>query len=120
MRKRRVHKKIFTQPTAFTTSVTTDAIHQELTDGFCFQVNFTGTNITEINFKVQTSVDYNIVAEGSENWIDILSTTCAVDSGSTLLNIVNIFTPYFRIVAEVVDGDSCDTLEIFKYSHEEV
>lgn len=116
-RKRRVHKQIFEATQAFS-STTTDPEHQELTEGFCYQVIFGSAGVTQITFSLEGSVDYDLVANGSETWQEIQSQTCDAASGSFFFNVNDVYIPYFRIVATVQAGSNCDTLKIYKYSRE--
>lgn len=118
-RKRPVHAIVADTSTA-ALSYTTDPIHAELTDGICFQVNYTGAAIQSITVSLQGSVDYNLVTSGDEKWTTLQSSVCTETSGYIMFNVPHVYVPYYRIVVAITSGTPYDRLQVFKYSRESV
>ncbi len=119
MAKRRVHR-ILVDSSIPSQAYITDAIHEELVDGFCFQVNYTSSGVQNIDIKLQGSVDYDLVTVGDENWTTLQTKTCTAPSDVVIFNMSEIYLPYYRIVVNVNTGSPYSRLQIFEYSRESV
>jgi hypothetical protein len=115
--KRRRHK-IILNTSVPSHGYITDPIHEEFADGFCFQVNYSGDAIQSITITLQCSVDYDLVADGSEKWTNLQSTTCTETSGYVIFNVPDVFVPYYRISVSITAGTPYNSLQVFEYMKE--